>query len=79
MINYPCCIGVDGEETVKRRTERGTFGGSVLRRAAAVPLLSCLRGADRVLPLQRTQAAVFDRKQGGTVEYIYASPLISQG
>ena len=71
--------GLDREETGVRRQERDAFGASVLRAEPAVPPLSRPRnkrdGIARYSGHKRRAA----RKQGGTVEYFNASPLIQSG
>ena len=44
------------ETACHEQVKRDTTGGSILRRKRPVPLPSCLRRADRALPLQRSQS-----------------------
>mgnify|MGYP003255027401 FL=1 len=70
---------MDREETGVRRQERDAFGASVLRAEPAVPPLSRPRNKRDGIARYSGHKRRATRKQGGTVEYFDASPLIDIG
>ena len=71
--------GVDGEETVKRASERDTFAESVLRRLTAVPPRSFLRRAGRVSPVTEDTSGAFGASRVEPWNTLYPTPDIHQG